>query len=310
MNPRILSTCLAFLIVMPYSSSSSSSSAAEPATPTPVEFLDPTEKFQSPPPTQIALGELLAEADFVAVVYSIDAFGIPDCNAEVLRLKRLCARREDWRTPGMLAPHRLRNAEGDDFLLAVSRRPADIFTHGANFDNDAYDVPIIRIGVPYLYFGKVRPVTAEQAEALQAHGPASAADGDRSIPLGFATITPQTPVRAVQGLRGIYPLHSLARLVAMETQSGHSDTPEQDLRGYDFKYLIQTYTEPDATPLVKGVNHLLEALSKEQPQARQSLGALTEDADPVTAAAAKYLLLQAKLPHFELGLPVPLPAGD
>lgn len=310
MKTRILTTYLAFIITMPYSSSSSSSSAAEPSRPPAVEFVDPTEKFQSPPPTKIALGELLAEADFVAVVYYIDSFSIPDCDAGVLRLKRLCAKREDWSTPGILAPNVLRNAEGDDFLLAVARPGADIFTHGENYDNDAYNAPNISLEVPYLYFGKVRPVTIDQAEALQTNGPASASDGGRSVPLAFSTITAKTPVRAVQGLRGIYPLFSLSKLTGMEDTTGFLNKPEQDWRDYEFKYLIQTYATADASVLVKGVNRLIEALAKEKLDARQSLGALTEDEDPVTAAAAKYLLAQEKLPQFQIHQPVPLPAGD
>ena len=307
MKTNIIALCLASLSAL---NSASSSFAAEPATPPYVEFLDPSEKFKRPAPTKIALGELLAEADFIAVVYTIDAFSTQDCEGEVLRLKRLCAKREDWSTPGMLAPHVLRNAEGDEFLLAVSRRGADIFTHGEGYDHDAYNGSVISSLVPYLYFGKVRTVTPEQAEALQKSGHSGALDGGRVIPLAFSNITQNTPVRAVQGLRGIYPLYSMAKMIEVEKETGFSDAPEQGLRQYAFKYLIQTYTNPDVSPLVKGVNRLIEALAKEKPQARQSLGALAKDEDPVTAAAANYLLALEKLPRFQFNQPVPLPVAD
>jgi len=53
---------------------SSSPSSSVPTVDWRVEFVDPTETFQTPPPTEIRLGELLAESDFVAVVRWTDSF--------------------------------------------------------------------------------------------------------------------------------------------------------------------------------------------------------------------------------------------
>jgi len=289
-------------------SNSSSPWATEQPKWTYVEFLDQTETFQTPPPTQVALGELLAESDFVAVVYSVASFDIQDCEAEVLRVKKMCALREGWTAPGRQLPHLLRNPIGDDFLLAVGRRKAEIFTHGEGFDHDAYDKPMIRSEAPYLYFGKVRPVTTEQALELQSKGPTSILDGGEMMPLGFNNITPKTPVRAVQGLRGVYPLLSLNKMTDVENASISPAT--EFLQSYHFKYLIQTYGQADASPLVQGVNRLLAALAQEKPQATQALEALIEDANSVTAAAAEFLLEQEKLPRFQFNHPVPLPLKD
>lgn len=287
----------------------SSSSAADPAIPEYVEFLDPTEVFQNPPPTEIALGELLAESDFVAVVYIVSTFETPDCIGEVLRVKRMCAVRENWSVPGPMHPHVVRNADGDPFLISVGRPHADIFTHGEDFDNDAYNNPIFIWDVPYLIFGKVRPVTEEQAVDLQDSLPENAFDGDQIVSFEF-NITERTPVRSVQGLRGIYPLFGLERMVDMQTELGFPGDHDELLRGNSFKYLLQTYNEADATPLVIAVNRLLEALQLEPQQAREALGALRENEDPVIAAAAAYLMEQEKLPQFLFTARVPEPVAD
>lgn len=300
MNKLFCTALIATSITM----TSSSSSAADPIPTTFVEFRDPTEVFKSPPPTKIALGELLSEADLVAVVWVVAGDKTKDCEVDVLRAKKICAVRENWHITGMSRPQILHDAAGDDFLIAVRRLGYDIFSHGDDFDHDAYDGPTMYLFTPFLYFGKVRPVTQDQAAEIQEKCPKSISDGDdNSIELDFKVNT-RTPIRAIQGQRGAYPLFKLEKMAQV------TDSTPEELTSSQFKYLIQTYGSPDASPLVQGVNLLLEALAKEKQEARQALGSLSEDEDPVTAAAAKFLLGQEKLPRFQFNQPIPLPSGN
>lgn len=272
-------------------------------------FVDPSETFHNPPPTLIPLGELLGEAEIIAVVSLVTVSETEDCLGDVLRLKRICAVREDWMYQGPPRPRILRNSWGDEFLLDVARHRREFFAESV--DPDAWFGPQITFEIPYLYFGRTRLVTEVQAQELRENlddsdydGPLDAMDTE-TIPLDFK-ITPRTPVRAIQGARGAYPLFSL------EKMAGTLDPnlfPVADISAHDFKYLNQTYGAPDTSPLVRAVNRLLEALSKEEPEARQALEAMEADADVSVAAAATHLLGKEKLPRFDFRNPIPLPVA-
>lgn len=273
-----------------------------------VEFRDPTETFQIPPPTKIPLGELIAECDFVAVVHWAATFNTEPCVCKVLRVKRMFAVKDEWEVRGPPKPRILRDSHGCEYLIAVSRHSADIFTHDEDFDHDAYNGPGLISHIPYLYFGKVRPVTDEQATLIENACPDSDYEAGESHTWEFE-VSKSTPVRAVQGLRGVYPLFNFNRAVEVASELGSEDAVAL-MQNFDFKYLIQTYGEPDATLLVEAVNRLFDALSKETQGAREALGALSENIDPVVSSAANHLLQLESLPRFVFEHPVPLPVGN
>lgn len=294
----------------PASSSSSSSTSEDINDGVTVEtFVDPTEVFHNPPPTQISLGELLGEAQIIAVVSLVDSCSFKDCVGEVLRLKKTCAVREDWMKQGPPRPRILRNSWGDEFLLSVVRHRREFSAESV--DPDAWFGPDLSYGIPYLYFGRTRPVTREQAQKLRENldddhyeGPVGDEDNEL-IPLDFE-ITPNTPVRAIQGARGAYPLYDLESVAATLEPNLFTIA---DINTLFFNYLNQTYGAPDTSPLVRAVNRLLEALSKEEPEARQALEAMEADADASVAAAATHLLGKEKLPRFDFRNPIPLPVA-